>query len=133
MTLEKPHLPTLVLRSFDEPWTYERWLRLPDDDRIIRQISLLLIEQLDRQAHGLTSWAPIGLLMPGCDPAQPNTVVIQIEERAMIYDGRIHAVPALIIEVLSSGNGSIDTQIKWAAYARAGLPEYWIVRPANVM
>ena len=69
----------------------------------------------------------------GCDPAQPNTVVIQIEERAMIYDGRIHAVPALIIEVLSSGNGSIDTQIKWAAYARAGLPEYWIVRPANVM
>jgi Uma2 family endonuclease len=38
-------------------------------------------------------------------------------------------VPALLIEVLSPSNPEKDTHTKRAAYARAGVPEYWIVRP----
>jgi Uma2 family endonuclease len=62
---------------------------------------------------------------------QPDIVVVRSEDRGIIYDRRINGVPALIVEVLSPGNAEKDTAIKRATYARAGLPEYWIVRPAE--
>lgn len=49
----------------------------------------------------------------------------------MIQNGRIEGVPALLVEVLSPGNAQMDTRIKREAYARAAVPEYWIVRPAQ--
>ena len=79
----------------------------------------------------MTAWAPIGLLMPGCDPVQPDIVVVRTEALGIIYDRRINGVPALIVEILSPTNAEKDTEIKRAAYARAGLAEYWIVRPAT--
>lgn len=40
-------------------------------------------------------------------------------------------MPALIVEVLSSSNPEQDLEVKRDAYARAGVPEYWVVRPAE--
>ncbi|ABU58855.1 Uma2 family endonuclease [Roseiflexus castenholzii] len=152
MTTVTPFPAVPSLRSIDTGWNYERWSALPDDGNryevidgvlfvtpapsffhqwIVRQIVLLLVEQIDRLGIGLTAWAPIGVRMPGCDPVQPDIVVVRNEDRSMIYDRRINGVPALIVEVLSPSNPETDTEIKRAAYARAGLPEYWIVRPAE--
>lgn len=152
MSTETLTIPELALRSLDTSWTYARWSQLPDDGNryevidgvlyvttapsyfhqwIIRQIIRPLLEQIDDTGFGLTTWSPIGLLMPGCDPVQPDIVVVRSDEAGMIYDRRINGVPALIVEVLSPSNAEKDTEIKRAAYARAGLPEYWIVRPAE--
>ena len=90
-----------------------------------------LLTQIDDVGVGLTAWSPIGLLMPGCDPVQPDIVVVRSEDRDIIHSRRINGVPALIVEVLSPANAEKDTEIKRGAYARAGLPEYWIVRPAE--
>lgn len=38
-------------------------------------------------------------------------------------------VPDLVIEVVSPDNRSLDTHTKRHEYARAGIPEYWIVDP----
>jgi Uma2 family endonuclease len=75
------------------------------------------------------SVAPIGLLMPGCDPVQPDFLLVRQANAGIITDRRIRGVPDLIVEVLSPSNPEQDTEIKRGAYARAGLPEYWIVRP----
>ncbi|MEI8165477.1 MAG: Uma2 family endonuclease [Chloroflexales bacterium] len=152
MSIETTAPPELVVRSLDASWSYARWSQLPDDGNryevidgvlymttapsffhqwIIRQIVRTLQTQLDDTGIGITAFAPIGLLMPGCEPVQPDVVVIRSEDRGIIYDRRINAVPALIVEVLSPSNAEKDTAIKRAAYARAGLPEYWIVRPAE--
>lgn len=154
MTVEIPRFktPELVVRSLNNSWTYERWLDLPDDGNryevidgvlymttapsffhqwIIRQIVRELLKQIDDTGLGITIWSPVGLLMPGCEPAQPDILVVRTEEQAIIHDRRIHGVPALIVEVLSPGNIEKDMDIKRAAYARAGVPEYWIVRPAE--
>ncbi len=40
-------------------------------------------------------------------------------------------MPDLIAEVLSPTNPEQDTEVKRRNYARAGVPEYWIVRPAT--
>jgi Uma2 family endonuclease len=152
MSIETTTPPEIVTRSLDASWSYARWQQLPDDGNryevidgvlymttapsyfhqwIIRQMVRALLTQIDDAGIGLTTWSPIGLLMPGCDPVQPDIVLVRTEDRGIIYDRRINGVPALIIEVLSPSNAEKDTEIKRAAYARAGLPEYWIVRPAE--
>jgi Uma2 family endonuclease len=144
--------PELVVRSLASDWDYARWSQLPADGNryevidgvlymttapsffhqwIVRQVVFALVDQIDNRNIGVTTFAPIGLLMPGCDPVQPDIVVVRREEIGMIYDRRINGVPALIVEVLSPSNAEKDTEIKRAAYARAGLPEYWIVRPVE--
>jgi Uma2 family endonuclease len=75
--------------------------------------------------------APIGVLMPGCDPVQPDFLLIRQDRAEIIPDQRIRGVPDLIAEVLSPTNPEQDTVVKRAAYARAGVPEYWIVRPTT--
>lgn len=142
--------PDLVTRSIGANWNYARWSQLPDDGNryevidgvlyvttapsffhqwIIRQIVLALVKQLDDNGVGITTWAPISVLMPGCDPVQPDILVVRREDLNIIHDRGVHGVPALIVEVLSPSNPAQDLVVKRGAYARAGLPEYWIVRP----
>ena len=145
-------LPELMLRSANATWNRARWEQLPNDGNryevidgvlymttapsffhqwIIRQIFLELYPQIDQSGVGLTIWSPIGVFMPQCDPVQPDLLVIPTNNLDIIHDRRIDGVPALIIEVLSPGNAEKDTDTKRKAYARAGLPEYWIVRPES--
>ena len=145
-------LPELMLRSANATWNRARWEQLPNDGNryevidgvlymttapsffhqwIIRQIFLELYPQIDQTGVGLTIWSPIGVFMPQCDPVQPDLLVIPTNNLDIIHDRRIDGVPALIIEVLSPGNAEKDTDTKRKAYARAGLPEYWIVRPES--
>lgn len=144
--------PALALRSQEGGWDRARWERLPDDGNryeviggllymttapsafhqwIIRQIVFTLYPQIDQPGVGVTLWSPIGLFMPGCDPVQPDILVIRAGDLGMIHDRHIFGVPALQIEVISPANANYDLRIKRRAYANAGVPEYWIVRPAS--
>lgn len=148
------YIPGLVLRSPDATWNRTRWERLPADGNryevidgvlymstapsffhqwIIRKLFLALYRQLDDKAVGLTMWSPIGLFMPGCDPVQPDfLVILQGEIKPEIFrDGKIYTAPALLVEVQSPSHPAVDTKTKRGAYARAGVPEYWIVRPQH--
>jgi Uma2 family endonuclease len=146
------NMPELVLRSPDANWNRERWELLPDDGNryevidgvlymttapsyfhqwIIRQIVRSLFQQIDNAGVGVTTWAPIGLFMPGCDPVQPDILVIRTADLGIVHDRRVFGIPALLVEVLSPTNPDTDLRIKRSAYARAGVPEYWIVRPEN--
>lgn len=145
-------LAELALRSHDASWTYTRWTLLPDDSNryevidgvlymttapsafhqwIVSRIVYQLYAQVEQPQLGLVLWAPIGVLMPGCEPVQPDILVVRQADLAIIRERRVHGVPALIVEVLSPSNATQDTEIKRAAYARAGVAEYWIVRPVE--
>jgi Uma2 family endonuclease len=144
--------PQLLLRSQAADWTYERWEQLPDDgnryeviggvlymttspSQFHQWIVVRLVELVGTpaRAQGLAFpyIAPLGVLMPGCDPVQPDFFLIRQDRADIIPDQRIRGVPDLIAEVLSPNNAEHDTLVKRGAYARAGVPEYWIVRPAT--
>jgi Uma2 family endonuclease len=144
--------PELLLRSPGDGWNYVRWEGLPADGNRYEVIDGVLymttapssfhqwiVRRMDRfvgipfedQGHGYTYTAPIGLLMLGCDPVQPDFLLVRRADAALIHDRRIRGVPALIAEIVSPSNQEQDTIIKRGAYARAGVPEYWIVRPAT--
>ncbi|HYI14432.1 MAG TPA: Uma2 family endonuclease [Thermomicrobiales bacterium] len=141
----------LQMRSTDASWGYEKWERLPDDgnryeviDGVLymstapsfwHQQSVGLLHEyvgipLRRSGFALVAMAPVGVIMPGADPVQPDFVLIRSERRNIVAeDGRIRGVPDLIAEVLSPSHPELDMVVKRAAYARAGVPEYWILRP----
>lgn len=144
--------PELVLRSLDATWNYARWEGLPDDgnryevidgalymttapSNYHQWINMRLLQSVGFPAQdrglGYAFSAPIGLLMPGCDPVQPDFVLVRRENAGIIRDRRIRGVPDLIAEILSPTNPEQDTVVKRGVYARAGLPEYWILRPAT--
>ena len=141
----------LQMRSTDASWCYEKWERLPDDGNRYEVIDgvlymstspsfwhqgsiLLLVEHvglpLKQRGIAVMSAAPVGVIMPGADPVQPDFLLIRSERRNIIAeDGRIRGVPDLIAEVLLPSHPELDMVVKRAAYARACVPEYWILRP----
>jgi Uma2 family endonuclease len=144
--------PELILRSQRADWDRARWEQLPADGNryevidgvlymstapsafhqwIVRQVFLVLHEQIDIPGIGTTLWSPIGVFMPGCDPVQPDLLVVRSEDLGMFRERRVVGVPALLVEVLSPSNAEQDLEVKRDAYARAGVPEYWVVRPAE--
>ena len=141
-----------LLRSTDANWTAADWEQLPDDGQryeiiegvlyvstapspahqlILMEIVASLREQVVIPGIGIVLTAPVGLFMPGTDPVQPDAIVVRAEDRGIVGLRRIEGVPALLVEVLSPSNANYDLVTKREAYARAGVPEYWIARPVE--
>lgn len=140
-----------LLRSFDATWTAADWEQLPHDDgnryeiidgvlyvstapsarhqRITRQIFLASFTQIDSLGRGVTLWSPIGVFMPGSHPVQPDLLVVLADDFGIIDDRRVAGVPALLVEILSPSTAEYDREVKREAYARAGVPEFWLVHP----
>lgn len=130
-----------VLRSLDAIWDYGRWTALPEDGHRYEVIDGTLYRTTAPSSfHGWIIgrlWrfvgipiedagvafpysAPIGVLMPGCDPVQPDFLLVRRERAAIIRDGRIYGPPDLIVEILSPSNPEHDTETKRRTYARRG-------------
>ncbi len=149
-TLTAPSKPDLLLQSSESSWNRQRWEHLGDDGNryevidgvlymstaprpVHQMVSRLaqrqLYVQIDDRGIGITFDAPIGLFMPGCDPVQPDLLVIRTEDFDMIRAEGIEGIPALLVEILSPSSRTHDLVTKLTAYARAGVPEYWVFRP----
>ncbi len=80
--------------------------------------------------RGLTLFAP-GLVFAEDESVAPDVVWLSWERLAHVRgaDGKLHAAPELIVEVLSPGEKNVqrDRDLKRRLYARRGVPEYWII------
>jgi Uma2 family endonuclease len=148
-------LPTIQTstpaRSWPEQgqWTYDDWLRLPDDayryeiiegelfvsppPSIQNQIAVSsLLAARHRHAKendlGLVLTAPIGVRLPGKEATvQPDLLFIRRERLRLVKDDVVDGAPDLVVEVLSPSNWVYDRSRKQRAYEQAGVREYWIV------
>jgi len=79
---------------------------------------------------GVVNVAP-GVILADDDDVAPDVVWVNTERLAMALapDGKLHAAPDLVVEVLSPGltNERRDREAKLKLYARRGVREYWIV------
>jgi len=144
--------PEFALRSLTDDWTLARWEQLPDDGNryevisgvlymstvpslfhqwISQRVFLFLQRDLVEVAGGVAFFGPLGVVMPHNDPVQPDVLYLRATDRELMHDRRIYGVPALLVEILSPSNTELDLLFKRASYAGAGVPEYWIVRPAT--
>lgn len=134
-------------------WTFSDLENLPDDgkcyeiiDGVLYMVTApsprhqgvvtMLIELLGgparRQKIAYTYSSPIGVFMPGCDPVEPDLVMVRME-RASIIDPlkRIYGVSDFLVEIISPGSRNYDEGVKLQAYARCGVPEYAVIDPAE--
>jgi Uma2 family endonuclease len=97
---------------------------------ICSEISGLFREWNLRTERGVEFPAP-GVIFADDDDVAPDIVWVSNERLATISepDGKLHAAPELVVEVLSPGsaNARRDRQIKLDLYSRRGVLEYWIV------
>lgn len=59
---------------------------------------------------------------------QPDLLLIHRDRREIVH-GYTVGTPDLAVEVLSKSSARRDRALKLEIYARAGLPEYWLVDP----
>lgn len=130
-------------------WTYDDWLRLPDDgyryevidgvlhmtpppaighQRASHRLDVAMSNFVEAHRLGEVFSAPTGVRLPGQPvPVQPDIFFVSAERRDIIAEDYVEGAPDLVVEILSPGNWLYDRKEKMEAYAAAGVPEYWIV------
>jgi len=63
------------------------------------------------------------------DVVQPDLVILRSTRDHLVSDRGIEGAPDILVELLSPGTVALDRRAKQAAYARFGVPEYWLVEP----
>ncbi len=132
-------------------WSYEDYLRLPEDGRryeiiegvlyvanapsydhqyTVLKIASKLERFIEKSTLGVVIAAPFEVHLPGiAKPVQPDVLFITTERQpgpgTQIFEG----APDLIVEVLSPSSIRLDQHIKFGAYEQAGVREYWIADP----
>jgi len=134
-----------------EEWTYADYLKLPDDGRRYEIIEGVLyvsnapnidhqftvVEMVYQMKHFVTQnqlgyvlTAPFEVhLSEKTKPVQPDVLFIKTEKWPAPGAKYFEGPPDLIVEVLSPSTRRVDQFIKFRAYEKAQVPEYWIANP----
>lgn len=132
-------------------WSYEDYLALPDDGRRYEIIEGVLyvsnapdidhqytvaelvgeIRQFVKaQGLGYVLTAPFEVhLSERSRPVQPDVLFIRSDRWPASGAKFFAGAPDLVVEVVSPSSARSDQFVKFDAYERAGVPEYWIVHP----
>jgi Uma2 family endonuclease len=73
--------------------------------------------------------APCDLLFEHKTVMQPDLIVLRKTRSDLITKRAIEGRPDLLVEILSPSNREHDQLLKRTAYAKYGVPDYWIVDP----
>ncbi|MEE8390996.1 MAG: Uma2 family endonuclease [Anaerolineae bacterium] len=148
-------LPRLPARELAWPaqgeWTYEDYEKLPDDGRryeiiegalyvaaapnldhqyTVGEIFVALRTYVGEHKLGLVLVAPFKVRLPDIAPVvQPDVLFIALEHTPHSGAVRFTGAPELVVEVLSPSTARTDKVVKFSAYERAGVREYWLVDP----
>lgn len=132
-------------------WTYDDYAAIPADgtryeiidgvlyvtpapnlshQNAVSAITAHLRIHVDFTGHGKVFAAPVDVeLWPGRAVVQPDVIVVLNANRQVLTPSRILGAPDLVVEVSSPSTATHDRSRKLAAYARAGVREYWIADP----
>ena len=136
----------------EDKWTYERYLRETAEGEYFTIIAGEKIvspspNDLHQAVHGtlsffLQTWArqtrsgkvrlaPYDVVLAEDAVTQPDMIFILKEHLHQITEKNFRGAPDLVIEILSPSSIRLDRVKKRTLYARHGVPEYWIVSPAE--
>jgi Uma2 family endonuclease len=96
---------------------------------ILRKISFLLWEFLEREPLGEIYFAPVDVFLTDLNVYQPDLVFISKARLSILTDQGLERAPDLVVEVLSPKTAKLDREIKGEVYACTGVKELWIVDP----
>ncbi|CAN5688152.1 Uma2 family endonuclease [soil metagenome] len=133
-------------------WTYHRYLELDDEhryeildgellmtpapgtrhQRIVEELQYRFARWVRQYNTGLLLPAPTDVVLAEDVVVQPDLLFIRAARVAEIVDERaVQGAPDLVVEILSPSSLERDRHRKREQYRRYGVPEFWIVDPAN--
>jgi len=128
--------------------TYGDYLRFPDDERwelidgvahmvaapnprhqaVLGRLHLRAGAYLEaRPELGRLYFAPLDVVLTEHDVVQPDLVFVA--DTSIITEKNVWGTPTWVVEIVSDPRR--DRVLKLRAYARTGVPEYWIVDPVG--
>jgi Uma2 family endonuclease len=153
-----PDTATVVVRASHVPgppqgrWTFADYARLPDVDgyryeiidgvlymapapipeheRIAMLIGARLVAAVEDTGLGQVFGSP-GIDV-GFTTVRPDAAVVLNAHAGVVAEKKLIGPPDLVVEVASPSTAAYDRdpeEGKWGAYARIGVPEYWIADP----
>ena len=132
------------------PYTYQEYCYLPNDGRryeiiegelyvtpspssmhqtVSRRLQFALMSQLELPGIAYVFDAPYDIILAETTVVEPDLAIIRKTRRSSISKRGFEGPPDVAVEILSSSTRGNDVVLKKAAYARAGIQEYWIVDP----
>jgi Uma2 family endonuclease len=104
---------------------------VPEHEEIIALLAARLVPVITDTGRGRVFADPDVDL--GVHVVRPDLVVVLAANQAAIGPKKLVGAPDLVVEVASPSTALYDRDAEFGkrgAYARAGIPEYWIVDPA---
>ncbi|MBI3892405.1 MAG: Uma2 family endonuclease [Candidatus Wallbacteria bacterium] len=97
---------------------------------ISKLIALRIAAWAEAQGLGSFLFAPTGVKLGARQAPEPDVLFVRADRVEALF-GRegVQGAPDLVIEILSPGTERKDFLQKRRIYAKAGIPEYWIVDP----
>jgi len=92
---------------------------------------LLLLESLI--PDGETWIAPTQVQIDESNSYQPDLFWIAEDSNSVQTPAQIIGAPDLVVEILSPSTAKHDKEIKFNAYEKAGVREYWIADPVHLI
>jgi Uma2 family endonuclease len=133
-------------------WTEDDYFALPETNRIIElsegkvirmpppsPAHQLVINRLNYRLTDLVKGLQLGEVFPSPIAVRlweskirgPDILFVRAEHLDRVGDKAINGAPDWVAEVISPRSRKLDTVEKLADYARAGVPEYWVLDPKN--
>jgi Uma2 family endonuclease len=132
-------------------WTYSEYARFPDDgnryevidgevlvtpapspnhQHVLATLMLALRPYVERHELGIVLY-DVDLLFATGQFLRPDLVFVPADRRSGISDRGVEVAPGLVIEVQSPTSSAIDRVKKPRRYGDFGVPEYWVLDPAD--
>jgi Uma2 family endonuclease len=132
-------------------WTYTDYIALDNDQRyeiiegellmvaapdvphqdVSRDLEFIMWQYVKERNLGKVLFAPVDVVLDEENVVQPDIIFIAKEHLGIVQKRGIMGSPDLVVEILSPSSIYEDRYRKKALYERFGIPEYWIVDPAN--
>lgn len=131
-------------------WTYDDYAAMSDDGQQYEIVNGVLYmapapswphqeiegelfgylrDHLKQTGLGGAFMSPIDVELAPNTVFQPDVVVLLKASRKKLKERHIIGAPDIVVEIASPGTETHDRHRKLAAYARAGVPEYWLANP----
>ncbi|GMT49788.1 MAG: hypothetical protein IEMM0008_1327 [bacterium] len=140
---------TVMAVTKQKKWTYEEYYRLDDEKRyeviegeliemsspssehqiITGNLSSMIWVFLKENNLGQVIPSPIDVIFDEQNTFQPDIVFISSKNKQIIQERGVFGPPDLVVEVLSKSTEKKDRGIKFKAYEKFGVKEYWLVDP----
>lgn len=131
-------------------WTYQDYAVIPEDGpryEVVRGVLYMvpvpsvnhqksvgrfvyyLMTHVEFKDLGRVVMSPADVELGPGDVVQPDVFVVLNVHLDNITPSHLIGIPDLVVEVVSPGTARHDMNEKLNAYARTGVPEYWIANP----